>query len=144
MQKDTSFGLVPMYRDGDKIEFLLTQHILGHWAFPKGHAEKEESPLETAQREFEEETGIMQYRVDESIIFQEEYYPQQDGQTLHKTVTYYPAWVGDKKVKTQESEVADYGWFEYKQAMKKITFSGSKKILREVKKYLFSSIPASQ
>jgi bis(5'-nucleosidyl)-tetraphosphatase len=144
MRKDTSFGLIPMYKDGDKIEFLLTQHILGHWAFPKGHAERKESPLETAQREFEEETGIMQYQVDESAIFQEEYYPQKDGEILHKTVTYYPAWVSDKKVEIQEAEVADYGWFEYKEAMKKITFSGGRKILREVKKYFFNSALANQ
>ncbi len=136
MKKDFSYGLIPMYRDGDSVEFLLTQHIEGHWAFPKGHAEENESLLETAQREFEEETGVVQYRVDESKTFQEEYYPQQDGEVLHKIVIYYPAWVSDKKVKIQESEVADYGWFEYKEALKKITFSGSKKILREVKKYI--------
>lgn len=144
MKKDFSFGLIPMYKDGDKIEFLLIQHIEGHWAFPKGHAEGEESCLETAQREFEEETGIKQYRVDESTTFQEEYYPQQEAQILHKTVTYYPAWVSDKNVKIQEEEVVDYGWFEYKEAMKRITFAGSKKILREVKKYFFNSIPANQ
>ena len=92
--------------------------------------------METAQREFEEETGIVQYQVDESKIFQEEYYPQQDGEVLHKTVIYYPAWVSDKKVVIQEEEVTDYGWFEYKEALNKITFSGSKKILRKVKKYL--------
>ena len=136
MKKDFSYGLVPMYKDGDKVEFLLTQHIEGHWAFPKGHAEGKESPLETAQREFEEETGIVQYQVDESKIFQEEYYPQQDGEVLHKTVIYYPAWVSDKKVVIQEEVVTDYGWFEYKEALNKITFSGSKKILRKVKKYL--------
>ena len=136
MKKDASFGLVPMHKDGDVIEFLLIQHTKGHWAFPKGHAEREESFLETAQREFEEETGIMQYQVDNSIIFQEEYYPQKDGQIFQKTVSYYPAWVSDKKVVIQESEISDCGWFEYKEAIQKITFAGSKKILREVKKYL--------
>ena len=136
MKKDFSYGLVPMYQDGDQVEFLLTQHTEGHWAFPKGHAEGDESPLESAQREFEEETGIVQYQVDESVKFQEEYYPQQDGEVLHKTVIYYPAWVSDKKVNVQAEEVTDYGWFEYREAMKKITFPGSKKILRKVKKYL--------
>ena len=136
MNKDFSFGLVPMYKDGDKIEFLLTQHILGHWAFPKGHSEGNESPLESAQREFEEETGIIAYQVDENVTFSEEYYPKIDSQIWHKTVVYYPVWVSDKKVQIQEEEVIDYGWFEYKEAMEKITFAGSKKVLREVKKYL--------
>lgn len=136
MKKDFSYGLVPMHKDGEVIEFLLTQHAEGHWAFPKGHAERDESPLATAQREFEEETGIRQYRVDEKITFEEEYYPQQNGEIIHKTVVYYPAWVSDKKVKIQESEVVDYGWFEYREALEKITFPGSKKILRKIKKYL--------
>jgi bis(5'-nucleosidyl)-tetraphosphatase len=136
MKKDFSYGLIPMYEDGDKIEFLLIQHIEGHWAFPKGHAENQESPLETSQREFEEETGITQYRVNEEIVFSEEYYPQQNGEILHKTVTYYPAQVSDKKVTSQTKEVADYGWFEYQAAMEKITFPGTKKVLREVRNYL--------
>ncbi len=136
MKKDASFGLIPMYKDEDRVEFLLTQHIEGHWAFPKGHAEGNEIPLESAQREFEEETGIRQYQVDETTTFSEEYYPKKDGEILHKTVIYYPAWVSDKQVKVQEEEVADYGWFEYKDALDKITFSASKKVLRAVKKYL--------
>ncbi|MBU0576105.1 NUDIX domain-containing protein [Patescibacteria group bacterium] len=136
MKKDFSYGLVPIYKDEEKIEFLLTQHIEGHWAFPKGHAKGDETSLEAAQREFEEEAGIAQYRVDEGTTFEEEYYPQKDGQILHKTVVYYPAFVSDKKVVASKEEVADFGWFEYQEAMNKITFSGSKKILRQVRKYL--------
>ncbi|MBU0579134.1 NUDIX domain-containing protein [Patescibacteria group bacterium] len=136
MKKDFSYGLVPMYKDGEKVEFLLIQHIEGHWGFPKGHAKNNEIPLQTAQREFEEETGITLYQVDENVTFNEEYYPKKSGQILHKTVTYYPAWVSDKNVKIQEEEVADYGWFEYREATKKVTFSGARKVLREVRKYL--------
>ena len=136
MKKDASFGVVPMFKNGDVVEFLLIQHIGGHWAFPKGHAEGEELPLETAQREFEEETGVLQYQVDENKTFQEEYYPQKNGEIFHKTVIYYPAWVSDKRVKIQESEISDYGWLEYKDAMAKMTFPAGKKVLREVKKYL--------
>ncbi len=136
MKKDASFGLIPIHQDEDKIEFLLIQHVAGHWAFPKGHAEAGETPLETAQREFEEETGILLYRVDESKIFQEEYYPRKNGEIFHKTVIYYPAWVSDKRADIQEEEIADYGWFEYQAAMERMTFPAGKKVLREARKYL--------
>jgi bis(5'-nucleosidyl)-tetraphosphatase len=136
MRKDASFGVVPMHKDADVVEFLLIQHIEGHWSFPKGHAEGNESALETAQREFEEETGILQYQVDEETSFQEEYYPQKNREIYHKIVIYYPAWVGNKQVKVQAEEVADYGWFSYKEAMMKMTFPAGKKVLREAKKYL--------
>lgn len=136
MKKDASFGLIPIYQDQQQLEFLLVKHVIGHWAFPKGHAENQESSLETAQREFEEETGVLAYEVDESMTFQEEYYPQKDGQIFHKTVIYYLATISDKRVKIQPEEIADYGWFDYKTAINRITFPADKKLLREVRKYL--------
>lgn len=140
MTKDFSFGIIPFYRSPQHLEFLLVQHQAGHWAFPKGHPENGESPLQTAQREFEEETGVTLYQVDEETTFSEEYYPQKDGQILHKTVTYYPAEVGDKKVVMQEEEIQAYAWLSCKEALKKITFAPSRKILKEVRKYLESEV----
>lgn len=143
MKKDFSFGLIPIYQDQEKVEFLLTQHVEGHWAFPKGHAEGAEEPLAAAQREFEEETGLTLYKVDSEINFQEEYYPTQAGQVLHKTVTYFPAFVEAKGVKIQQEEVKDFVWLEYAEAREKLTFAGSKKILRQVKTYLVNKLKQS-
>lgn len=142
MQKDFSFGLVPVFRSEDGLEFLLTQHIQGHWGFPKGHAEGRETALAAAQREFEEETGILDYQVDEQVVFSEEYYPQQAGQVVHKTVTYYLAWVSKQQVNIQAEEVQDYEWLDYPQAREKLTYPGGKKILRAVKKYLAEELQA--
>ena len=138
MKKDFSYGLIPIYQDQDQVEFLVIQHVAGHWAFPKGHSEQGETPLATAQREFEEETGLKNYRVEAEQSFIEEYYPTKDGEVLHKTVTYFPAFVENKGVKIQESEVKDFAWLEYKPALEKITFAGSKKMLKETRKYLRS------
>lgn len=142
MKKDFSYGLVPIYREQNQVEFLLTQHIEGHWAFPKGHAEGKESPLAAAQREFEEETGLKHYQVDDQTSFTEEYYPAQDGQILHKTVTYFPAFIEQKGVKMQAEEVQAYAWLPYAEAQKRLTFPGSKRILREVRTYLKDRLQA--
>jgi 8-oxo-dGTP pyrophosphatase MutT (NUDIX family) len=140
MQKDFAFGIIPYYQDGNKVLFLLTQHALGHWSFPKGHPEEKETPAQTAQREFEEETGILNYQVDENTQFKEEYYPQKDGQILHKTVIFFPAKTSTKKVNLQAEEVIDHSWLEYKMALEKLTFNNTKKILKQVKKYLLAKI----
>ena len=136
MKKDVAFGLIPIYKDEDKVEFLIIHQVAGHWAFPKGHAEAGETSLETAQREFEEETGITQYEVIEDVSFQEEYYPEKNGEIYHKTVTYFPAWVSNKQVKKQDLEVQDFAWLEYSQALERITFPEAKRILKQAKKYI--------
>lgn len=61
-----SHALVPWRRRGDDVE-LLVAHMGGPfwarkddgaWTFPKGLPEGDESPLETARREFSEELGL--------------------------------------------------------------------------------------
>ncbi len=37
---------------------LLVHHLKGHWGFPKGHVEKDETEFETAIREVKEETNV--------------------------------------------------------------------------------------
>jgi bis(5'-nucleosidyl)-tetraphosphatase len=136
MEKDFSYGIIPLYKDEEGIEILLIQHTEGHWGFPKGHAEAGETPLEAARRELQEETGISKYGIDGTTVFQEEYYLTKNSQVLHKTVVYYPAWVTDKKVVPQPEEVKDIGWFSLIDAQEKVTFDGAKKILKKVKAYL--------
>ncbi len=140
MIQDRSYGIIPIYHEGNKLEFLLTQHHHGHWAFPKGHAEDGETPLAAAQREFEEETGISSYRLFQpEVTFEEHYVFQRADGMVEKTVVFYPAWVRDQRVEPQEEEVQAYGWFNYRDARDKLTFPAGKKVLREFKKYLDSS-----
>ena len=59
MKKEKSCGAI-VYRQRDSwVEVLLICHKNGgHWAFPKGHVEKQETEEETALREIREETGL--------------------------------------------------------------------------------------
>lgn len=143
MQQDFSYGIVPLLQTEDNtVLFLLIKHQVGHWAFPKGHAEGDETPIQSAQREFEEETGVTNYTVDETIHFEEQYYPTKNGQVLNKTVTYFPAWVQDRRVIPQVSEIANYAWLPYTEALQRMTFPPGKKLLRQVKKYLVAYLDA--
>ncbi len=59
MEKDESFGIVPLRRNANAWQVFLIQHKHGrHWGFPKGHAESGEMPEDAAARELKEETNL--------------------------------------------------------------------------------------
>lgn len=136
MKTDASFGIIPLYKDRDGIKVLLVQHGRGHWAFPKGHAEEGESPLEVARRELQEETGITSLTIDERQTFVEKYFYQDEGQLVNKQVTFYPGWVNDQRVTPQAEEILDFGWFSLNEATDRLTFPAGKQVLAELKQYL--------
>lgn len=65
MAKKTSAGLL-LYRRGGQLEVFLVhpggpfwaKKDTGAWSLPKGEVKEGEDPLETAKREFTEETGL--------------------------------------------------------------------------------------
>jgi 8-oxo-dGTP pyrophosphatase MutT (NUDIX family) len=62
----TSYGLIPYFVvSPEQIMFLIVQSRKGRWGFPKGHAETiDDSEQAVAYREFQEETGITQARIE--------------------------------------------------------------------------------
>ena len=55
---EISAGGVVFRRVGGQVRFLLIFDRHGNWGFPKGHLKLDESPLDAAAREIEEETGV--------------------------------------------------------------------------------------
>lgn len=139
--KDEAFGIVPIVHRDDAYLFLLIQHHAGHWGFPKGHADPGESDLIAACREFEEETGISDYRLIEGVSFSERYSFSRNGQRFEKTVIYYPALVQSTTVQYQKEEIQSYTWAGYEAAIARLTFNGAKQVLTEVHQYLITSPP---
>jgi bis(5'-nucleosidyl)-tetraphosphatase len=133
---DQAFGIVPIFRQSDTDQFLLIQHQAGHWGFPKGHAEARETEIETACREFEEETGIAAYQLIDSPAFVESYRLFKKSKTIDKTVIYFIAFVQSLTVNYQEKEIRDYVWLTYPAALERLTFVQSKQLLIQVRQYL--------
>ena len=134
--KDESFGIIPIFCQGDTYLFLLIQHQAGHWGFPKGHAIAGESPLQAACRELVEETGISDYTLLEGVEFTEHYSFTKKDKTYDKTVTYFPALVKSDIVKCQVEEIQNYTWADRETAIALITYEPSKQVLLEVERYL--------
>ena len=59
MLHEKSCGAIVYRKSHGNTEILLIKHVnSGHWSFPKGHVEGNETELETAQRENKKENGI--------------------------------------------------------------------------------------
>lgn len=140
MKTDRSFGIIPVHTDATgKPYFLLIRHTAGHWAFPKGHAEKGETELETARRELFEETGISDCEVLETARFEElfvipthvETFHKKAGEEVQKTIVYFVGKVSNTTVDIADTrgEITDFAWLPYEDALQKITFPETKEIL---------------
>jgi bis(5'-nucleosidyl)-tetraphosphatase len=146
MIKDQSFGVIPILKEAQQIKFLLIQHQKGHWAFPKGHPEDNETSIETAQRELKEETGISEVKVlsekefEEKYIFRNTYGGKKGSEAdlIDKSVTYFIGFVENPEITIQVKEVKDYKWLSFEEALETMTFEPGKKLLIEAHDYLES------
>lgn len=135
--KIKSCGIIPFKRDKDTLLFLLVKNREGgHWAFPKGRQKKNEMNMETAKREFSEETGITSFQILDEKTFHEKYTVMRDGVQTDKEVTYFLGEVFDSSVNIQEEEISDYAWLSYEDALKKITYKHTTQILTDAFEYL--------
>ena len=97
---EKSCGIVLFNSD----EFLLIQHPAksngdeGHWDFPKGHVEGNETELETAKRELVEETGIVNFRLFDGFRHRIEYNFQKGKEMVPKEVIFFLAESNTKEV----------------------------------------------
>jgi bis(5'-nucleosidyl)-tetraphosphatase len=134
--EEISYGIIPIKRDFDGVKVLLVQHRAGHWAFPKGHPNPDEKPIETAQRELLEETGlsIVDFVLEDPLC--ESYSFNLNGVQVHKKVCYYLAEVTGNVV-LQAEELADSRWLSPERLAELATFPESQKLCESVRK-LFS------
>ena len=126
MVKEKSCGCI-IINDG---KVLLIKSTRGHWDFPKGHIEKNETEKETALREVKEETNL-----DVAITSEKKYINHYITDTeVDKTVVYFIAKKIGGEEKPQEGETIEVKLFEFKEALKTLTFDNTKEILKNVLK----------
>ncbi len=123
MEKEKSCGIVVI--DDNKV--LLVHHLIGHFGFPKGHVEENETEEETAIREVKEETNC-----DAKIIpgFREviTYSPKEN---VMKDVVFFIGTPETKDIKPQEVEVSEVGFYDINEALNIITYKEEKSILEK-------------
>lgn len=107
---------------------LLVKHNVGHWGFPKGHMEKDETELQTAIREVKEETNL-DVEIQERKRYIDEYYSSED---TFKQVVYFLATCKNMNTQKQEEEIAQIEWVPIEEAGNKITYENTKKLFKQV------------
>jgi|SRR5271154_2623878 len=83
-------------------------------ALPKGHVDPGESPIEAAEREVREETGIVAEPVCE--LGESRYWYRRDGRTIGKTVTFYLFSYVEGDTEDHDEEVEEARWIELSEA----------------------------
>lgn len=132
---ERSYGIIPIRRKGRGWETLLVKHGKGHWAFPKGHPEKDESPQEAASRELFEETALRVARILPREPLKEFYTFKHEGRLVEKSVLYFLAEV-EGEVQIQAREIEDFRWVSFEEASKLATFPEAKTLSLQAQKQL--------
>lgn len=142
-----------------KIYFLLLHYESGHWEFPKGHVEKNESEQQTLRREVREETGITDLKIVQGFRQMIKYFfkanydlpkkQKNKAPWIFKMVVFYLGETHRKGIQLSH-EHKGYKWLEIDEAIKKVTFKNSKNLLKQAndfiifKKSLSNSAPNPQ
>jgi 8-oxo-dGTP pyrophosphatase MutT (NUDIX family) len=131
---ETSCGFILLNFDS----ILLLQYPQGHWSFPKGHVEKDDSDHHsTALRELTEETGISEVAIDNVWSKRTEYTFTRRGRETPKQVFWYLAETDELDVSLSH-EHTNYLWLQLDEAEDQITFEQEKEILRSARQHLSS------
>jgi len=136
MIKENCFGIIPLTYRENYWEVFIVLHLKGnYWGFPKGHAEKGESPKEAAEREMKEETGmsVIRYLLDSYLT--ERYQFPREGQLIDKTVHFYLAEV-TTEFSIEPEEIVEGKWIALKDLLSYYTFKEEKELFQDLIKVL--------
>ena len=133
MKHEKSCGIIPFIIRGKDISIIIIKQNNGVVGFPKGHVEPNESEEETALRECLEETGLYAQIVEGYREETSYYMPEYDAQ---KTVVFFIGIIKEINFHKQESEISDIQIVSVDEALKRISFDDTKKLLMKAIEHL--------
>ncbi|MBQ4101003.1 MAG: NUDIX domain-containing protein [Oscillospiraceae bacterium] len=139
MKYEKSCGAIIFKMDNNIYKLLLIKHKnSGHWSFPKGHIEGNETEIETARREVFEETGV-EFLLKDGFREVVRYSPKP---SVMKDVVYFLGETKSNKVIIQQEEVSAFKWVSLDDANKIVTFDNDKFLINKACEYLQKKIGA--
>jgi bis(5'-nucleosidyl)-tetraphosphatase len=136
MKHEHSYGIIPIQKIENEWRLLLVQHASAHyWGLPKGHAEKGETPQQTAVRELKEETNLIVSSFISDSPLEEKYFFRWNGEMISKTVWYYIALV-EGTIQLQFEEVSASKWVPLASAAEFITYEADRSVCQEALKII--------
>lgn len=136
MYDEISAGAVLyLVNENSKINYLILNYNYGHWDFPKGNIENGETEIETVFREISEETAIKDIQIIDGFRQQISYKYRKKSRLINKSVIYYLAETKSKQV-VLSFEHINFEWQSFEQALQKLSFENSKRVLRMANQFL--------
>lgn len=139
MRADISYGFIPLIKKSEEWHVLIVKHRTNYWGFVKGHAEPGESPLETAERELYEETGLKVSKLLYEGTLIDHYQFDWHGERIDKTVVYYLAEVQGELI-LQAQEIVDAKWVPLTEAENQVTFPQSQVLCHKTQTILMDKM----
>ncbi len=114
----------------DKGRVLLAKHSQNHyWGFPKGLIDPGQTTKEAALREVKEEGGVEAEIIEK--VGGSKYIYTFGGERIFKVVTIFLMKYLSGDPKNHDWEMEDAGWFEPQEALKTLSFSNDKLLLKK-------------
>lgn len=132
---EKSCGVVVFRNTNKERLFLVLLYPGRHWDFPKGHVELNETEIQTAKRELEEETGIKDITLIDGYREQISYIFKHKKKIINKEVIYFLGETKTKEIQISHEHIG-HKWLPYDEAFNKVTFENAKNLLSASKKYL--------
>lgn len=138
MLKEKSCGIIIYRKSKDGIKYLLLHYEEGHWDFPKGHQEKNETEQRAAERELKEETGIEDVEFANGFKQTITYYFKRGYETAYKEVLFFLGRTQTEKILLSD-EHTGYSWVSYNNAVKRLTFENARELLSKANDFLLQN-----
>lgn len=124
---------------------LIATHGGRRWQLPKGSREAQETSIETALREVEEEVGLLTQH--EAFLQTIDYWywdthRKEVPELVHKTVDFHLLRAVGGKLSDACYEVDAVGWFSFEEAEAMLTFSGELDVMKLAQARLAGEPPA--
>ena len=97
----------------------------------------EKAEIDTIKREIMEETGITDIKLIEEFRQQISYRYRKKSKLVNKTVIYYIVETKSNKV-ILSFEHVNFAWLNFNDALSRLSFDNSRKILKNAKEYLLN------
>ncbi len=139
-EKSTGFILISdNFRNSDP-SVLLLHYLSGHWDFPKGNIEIDETEMQAATRELKEETGIEIFTLLPGFRHVLNYKYTKKSTLISKQVTLFLASTNVNEVEISHEHIG-YQWMEINTAFNQLTYSNAKTALTSAINFLKDLTP---
>jgi 8-oxo-dGTP pyrophosphatase MutT (NUDIX family) len=130
--REFTAGGVVFRRRGNLIDILMIQDRVGRWTIPKGHVEEGEKLEQTAIREVQEETGLVDLKIGERLDKLHFFYRKEGKLIFMTTYVFLMEALGDTSaIEPEQSEgIADVKWFSTEKALELIEYKDTEKLFR--------------